>query len=75
MVGVYKCRKLLISVSDVDDDGDKERKVVIRVMIPAHRGVTLLDVRRRLPLLFDYYYDYTNPPKTFWGEADISMLT
>ena len=38
MIGVYKCRKLLtISVSDVDDDGDKKRKVVIRVMIPTHR--------------------------------------
>ena len=38
MIGVYKCRKLLtISVSDVDDDGDKKREVVIRVMIPTHR--------------------------------------
>ena len=37
MIGVLKCRKLLISVSDVDDDGDKKRKVVIRVMIPTHR--------------------------------------
>ena len=37
MIGVYKCRKLLISLSDVDDDGDKKRKVVIRVMIPTHR--------------------------------------